>query len=97
MTDLNSELFELSMSEKAKPLLERVIKHLEENVAPWRDEFEALNEEKEDRWKRPRPRPRKPACGTSSCRMPTRARACRTSTMPISPPSWASIPMAPRR
>ncbi|MEC7290617.1 MAG: acyl-CoA dehydrogenase family protein, partial [Pseudomonadota bacterium] len=50
MTEPNPALFELSMSEKAKPLLARVIKHLEENVAPWHDEFEALNEEKEDRW-----------------------------------------------
>ncbi|MEQ3746573.1 MAG: acyl-CoA dehydrogenase family protein [Henriciella sp.] len=50
MTELNSALFELSMSEKAKPLFERVVKHLEENVAPWREEFEALNDEKEDRW-----------------------------------------------
>ena len=50
MTEPNPALFELSMSEEAKPLLARVLKHLEENVAPWREEFEALNEEKEDRW-----------------------------------------------
>ena len=50
MTVPIAELFELSMSEKAKPLLERVLRHLEENVAPWQEEFEALNAEKEDRW-----------------------------------------------
>ena len=50
MDDLNTELFDLTMSEKAKPLFERVKKHLEENVAPWQEEFAALNKEKEDRW-----------------------------------------------
>jgi acyl-CoA dehydrogenase len=50
MTELNTELFDLTMSEKAKPLFERVKKHLEENVAPWQEEFEALNKEKTDRW-----------------------------------------------
>ena len=41
MTELNTELFDLTMSEKAKPLFERVKKHLQENVAPWQEEFEA--------------------------------------------------------
>jgi acyl-CoA dehydrogenase len=50
MDDLNTELFDLTMSEKAKPLFERVKKHLQENVAPWQEEFAALNKEKEDRW-----------------------------------------------
>ncbi|WP_375209708.1 acyl-CoA dehydrogenase family protein [Hyphomonas jannaschiana] len=50
MDDLNTELFDLTMSEKAKPLFERVKKHLQENVAPWQEEFEALNKEKTDRW-----------------------------------------------
>ena len=50
MDDLNTELFDLTMSEKAKPLYEAVKKHLKENVAPWQEEFEALNKEKEDRW-----------------------------------------------
>ncbi len=50
MSIVEEDLFNLAMSEEAKPLMDRVIRHLEENVAPWREEFDALNEEKEDRW-----------------------------------------------
>ena len=50
MTDVNLDLFDLSMSEKGKRLLERVVKHLEDNVAPWHEEYEALNTQKTDRW-----------------------------------------------
>ncbi|QJB69358.1 acyl-CoA dehydrogenase family protein [Parasphingorhabdus halotolerans] len=50
MTELNPELFDLRMSDKAQPLMAAVKKHLEENVAPITEEFFALNKEKEDRW-----------------------------------------------
>ena len=50
MTDVNLDLFDLSMSEKGKRLLDRVVKHLEDNVAPWYEEYEALNTQKTDRW-----------------------------------------------
>ncbi len=107
MTELNTELFDLTMSEKAKPLFERVKKHLEENVAPWQEEFEALNKEKTDRWTwHPRQlellegakakRARR-GCGTSSCRMPRRARGSAISTMPISRRNSASIRRALKR
>jgi len=50
MTALNSELFQLAMSERAKPLLDLVNKHIKENVVPISEEFFALHKEKEDRW-----------------------------------------------
>jgi acyl-CoA dehydrogenase len=50
MPDLNSDLFNLAMSEKAQPLMDAVQKHIVENVDPITEEFFALNEEKEDRW-----------------------------------------------
>ena len=50
MTELNPELFDLRISDKAQPLMAAVKKHLEENVAPITEEFFALNKEKEDRW-----------------------------------------------
>ena len=40
----------LDMSEKAKPLLAAVIKHIRENVDPMTDEFFRLGEGREDRW-----------------------------------------------
>ncbi|WP_439655624.1 acyl-CoA dehydrogenase family protein [Sulfitobacter aquimarinus] len=40
----------LAMSEKAKPLLAAVIKHIRENVEPMTDKFFALGEGREDRW-----------------------------------------------
>ncbi|WP_299877765.1 acyl-CoA dehydrogenase family protein [uncultured Sulfitobacter sp.] len=40
----------LQMSEKARPLLAAVIKHIRENVDPITDEFYALGEGREDRW-----------------------------------------------
>lgn len=46
----NPDLFELSMSEEAQPLLDAVKKHIAENVDPISEEFEALDHEKEDRW-----------------------------------------------
>jgi len=50
MPDLNSDLFNLAMSEKAQPLMDAVQKHIVENVDPITEEFFALDEEKEDRW-----------------------------------------------
>ena len=50
MSDLDSDLFNLAMSEQAKPLMEAVKKHIKENVDPITEEFFALNDQKEDRW-----------------------------------------------
>ena len=44
------ELNNLEMSEKSKPLLNAVIKHIRENVDPISEEFHALGEAQEDRW-----------------------------------------------
>ncbi len=44
------ELFDLRMSEEARPLMKRVTQFLEEVVAPMQVEFFALDAEKEDRW-----------------------------------------------
>ncbi|MBR9653279.1 acyl-CoA dehydrogenase family protein [Thalassovita aquimarina] len=44
------ELNNLEMSEKAKPLLAAVIKHIRENVDPMTDEFQRLGEGRSDRW-----------------------------------------------
>ncbi len=44
------EMNNLQMSEKARPLLAAVIKHIRENVDPITDEFYALGEGREDRW-----------------------------------------------
>jgi len=48
--DLRSDLFELSMSEQAQPLMDAVLMHIRENVDPITEEFFRLNDEKEDRW-----------------------------------------------
>jgi len=40
----------LEMSEKAKPLLHAVIKHIRENVAPMTEEYHRLGEGRADRW-----------------------------------------------
>ncbi|USG61952.1 acyl-CoA dehydrogenase family protein [Sneathiella marina] len=50
MSGNDQELFNLAMSEEARPLLHALQKHIEENVAPITEEFFALNEGKEDRW-----------------------------------------------
>ena len=46
----NPDLFELSMSDEAQPLLDAVKKHIHENVDPISEEFYALEHGKEDRW-----------------------------------------------
>jgi len=48
--DLRSDLFELSMSEQAQPLMDAVLMHIRDNVDPITEEFFRLNDEKEDRW-----------------------------------------------
>ena len=50
MSDLNQDLFQLAMSEKARPLMAAVQKHIAENVEPITEEFFRLNDEKTDRW-----------------------------------------------
>lgn len=50
MTECRADLFNLSMSEEARPLLDAVKRHIAENVDPITAEFEVLNEAKEDRW-----------------------------------------------
>lgn len=50
MPDLDADLFNLTMSEKAQPLMDAVLKHITENVVPIIEEFDALDKEKEDRW-----------------------------------------------
>jgi len=52
MSDSNSPLSlnNLEMSDKAKPLLNAVIKHIRENVDPISDEFHKLAESNENRW-----------------------------------------------
>jgi acyl-CoA dehydrogenase len=44
------DLFDLRMSEEARPLLKRVTQFLEEVVAPMQEEYFALAEGREDRW-----------------------------------------------
>ncbi len=50
MSELEADLFELAMSQKAQPLMDAVKKHIADNVEPITDEFFALNTDKEDRW-----------------------------------------------
>ena len=52
MSDTNSPLSlnNLEMSDKAKPLLNAVIKHIRENVDPMTEEYHRLGEGRENRW-----------------------------------------------
>jgi acyl-CoA dehydrogenase len=50
MSDADADLFQLAMSEEARPLMDAVKKHIAENVDPITEEYMALNEQKEDRW-----------------------------------------------
>ena len=50
MSDLDQDLFQLAMSEKARPLMAAVQKHIAENVEPITEEFFRLHDEKTDRW-----------------------------------------------
>ena len=47
---LNADLYNLTMSEEAMPLLDAVKKHIAENVEPIVEEFYRLGEGREDRW-----------------------------------------------
>ena len=46
----NQDLFDLAMSEEARPLMDAVQDHIDKNIVPITEEFFALDEEKEDRW-----------------------------------------------
>ena len=46
----NPDLFDLTMSDEARPLLDRVKKHIQENVIPIMDEYERLGEERDHEW-----------------------------------------------
>ena len=83
------ELNDLRMSAKALPLLDHVKRFIRDVVEPMSEEFHRLGQGNPDIWKPPRTRPRPRACGTSSCPMPRPAKACPTSTTPISRSSWA--------
>ena len=48
--NMNPQLFELSMSEGALPLMDLVKKHCEENVSPIQEEYYSLQNGKKDRW-----------------------------------------------
>ncbi len=50
MSDLDADLFNLAMSEKAQPLMDAVKIHIRDNVEPITEEFKRLHKEKTDRW-----------------------------------------------
>jgi acyl-CoA dehydrogenase len=50
MSDSNTDLFNLGMSDEAGPLFHTVKKHIEENVDPLTEEFFQLDKGKQDRW-----------------------------------------------
>jgi acyl-CoA dehydrogenase len=50
MTEFHPELFDLTMSAEAQPLLDAVKKHIAENVDPISEEFEELHKQKDDPW-----------------------------------------------
>tara|TARA_R110000868_G_scaffold1276_2_gene9960 strand:+ start:10682 stop:11929 length:1248 start_codon:yes stop_codon:yes gene_type:complete len=50
MSAQDQDLFNLAMSEEAKPLMAAVKKHIKENVEPITEEYFRLNDQKEDRW-----------------------------------------------
>jgi acyl-CoA dehydrogenase len=50
VSDLENDLFNLSMSKEAQPLMDAVQVHIKQNVEPITEEFFALDKEKTDRW-----------------------------------------------
>jgi len=50
MSELDVDLFNLGMSEEAQPLMAAVQQHINNNVVPIMEEFEALDDEKDDEW-----------------------------------------------
>ena len=73
----NPDLFDLTMSEEAQPLLDAVKKHIKENVDPIAEEYHRLGEGRKEHWgygegqlellETAKQKARIPACGTSSC------------------------------
>ncbi len=50
MPDLEADLYNLTMSEEAQPLLDAVTKHITDNVDPILEEYQTLQAEKDDPW-----------------------------------------------
>ena len=50
LDDLGGQMYNLSMSEKARPLLEAVKKFIATEVDPMSEQFHKLGEGREDRW-----------------------------------------------
>jgi acyl-CoA dehydrogenase len=50
VSDLENDLFNLSMSKEAQPLMDAVQVHIKQNVEPITEEFFSLDKEKTDRW-----------------------------------------------
>ena len=50
MKEFHPELFDLTMSAEAQPLLDAVKKHIAENVDPISEEYEELHKQKDDPW-----------------------------------------------
>ncbi len=50
MSAQDQDLFNLAISEEAKPLMAAVKKHIKENVEPITEEYFRLNDQKTDRW-----------------------------------------------
>ena len=50
MPDLEADLYNLTMSEEAQPLLDAVKKHITDNVDPILEEYQTLQTEKDDPW-----------------------------------------------
>jgi acyl-CoA dehydrogenase len=48
--ELQNEMNDLRMSEKARPLFDAVVRHINENVVPIQDKFEELGKGRADRW-----------------------------------------------
>ncbi len=81
----DDELNDLRMSEQVRPLFDHVKKFIREVVEPMSVEFYRHGEGKTDRWSftpgqldvlaRQKQKPRKSACGISSCPMPRPAKA----------------------
>ena len=50
MVQTVADMNNLEMSEGARPLLERVVRHITENVDPITEEFHRLGDGRADRW-----------------------------------------------
>ena len=103
--DFGGELYNLGMSEAARPLLDQVKAFIADEVEPITEEFFRLGEEPgrplelrpgpaRAARRRRRRRPRPTASGTSSSPTPRPARASATSTTPTSPVELGKNPLA---